>query len=367
MRIVHLVIGGEVAGGQLVALSLADAARDHGHDVSFVSPTGGAFVGRAEAAGFRVRIVPLGGALDARSLIRLRRALRKERADILHTHAHFSVNVLGRMAARLAGAAVVGHAHIENVFRSGRAARRAQLAVDNATARLCARILAVSEATRESLVGQGYPAGRVEVVPNGIDVTEATPRRPEGVPAGAQVLLLVGRLAAVKGQRELIGALPSLPEAVAVLVGLELEGDATFVSGLKQEAARLGVADRVLLTGYRADVPELLAGADIFVLPSYAEGLPVTILEAMAQARPVVATSVGGTPELVVDGETGVLVPPGDVDALSRALAHLLADPDRRRALGEAGRRRVLERFSARAAAERVLAVYAEVRPTMTP
>ncbi|HUP32896.1 MAG TPA: glycosyltransferase family 4 protein [Gaiellaceae bacterium] len=362
MKIVHLLIGGEVAGGQLVALRLARAARDRGWEAVFVSPSAGSFVELAEREGFRILVVPLGGALDLRSLVRLRAVLRAERADVLHTHVHFSLNVLGRVAGRLAGARVIAHVHAENVFHSGGIARRAQAGLDGATARLCARIIAVSEATAASLVRRGYPAARVVVVHNGIDVPRpAEPRRPAGAPDGVPLLLHVGRLDSGKGQRELIEALARLErgDAVAVLAGKEIEAGGAYERELEQRAAELGVRERVVFAGYRDDVPALLAAADVFVLPSRVEGLPLTVLEAMAAARPVVATRVGGTPEAVVDGETGLLVPPGDVGALVRALDGLLSEPERARRLGQSGRSRVEERFSAEAMSERVLATYA--------
>ena len=361
MKIVHLVIGGEGAGGQLVALQLARAAQRSGYDVAFVSPTPGGFVELAEREGFRTLVVPLGGALDSRSLVRLRRVLRSEGADVLHTHVHFSLNVLGRVAGRLAGAKVVAHMHAANVFRSSGLARRAQVALDDATARLCSRIIAVSESTGADLVRQGYPAGRVTVVHNGIDAPRpAEPARPAGVPETAPLLLHVGRLTPTKGQGDLIEALARLArsDAVAVLVGQDLETGGAYERELEARAAELGVRDRVVFTGYRDDVPALLAAAAVFVLPSSAEGLPLTVLEAMAAGRPVVATRVGGTPEAVVDGETGLLVPAGDVAALARALDGLLADPERASRMGEAGRGRVAERFSAAAMSERVLATY---------
>jgi glycosyltransferase involved in cell wall biosynthesis len=365
VTIVHLVIGGEVAGGQIVAARLARAAREAGHRVSFLSPGKGAFVDRMRAEGYEVDVLRLGGALDVRALLRLRRALRRRGADVLHTHVHFSLNVLGRLAGRLAGAAVVSHVHIENVFRADGLGRPAQRALDRATARLCARILAVSEATRDAVVADGYPRSRIEVVPNGVDLVRAEPERLEGLPLDTPVVIEVARLAPVKGQRELIRALARVPEAVLVLVGVAFESDGAYRDELAQEARAAGVDGRVVFAGYRPDAQALVAGADVFVLPSHAEGMPITILEAMAQERPVVATRVGGSAEVVVDGETGLLVPPGDEEALAAALQDLLGDAELRRRLGTAGRRRVEEHFSAEEMAARVLAVYDVIHPTM--
>jgi glycosyltransferase involved in cell wall biosynthesis len=364
VKIVHLVIGGDVAGGQLVALRLAHAARSAGHTVLFVSPSQGEFVDRAEREGFAVHVVRLDGALDPRSMARLRTVLAHERADILHTHTHFSLNVIGRVAARAAGADVIAHMHVENVFRPGRIAQSAQVAVDNGTARLCRWIVAVADATHAALVAQGYPAARTVTVHNGIETREpAHPASLEPPPAGP-VLVEIGRLCDVKGQRELIAALALLErdDVTVLLAGEDIEANGAYRLRLEREARKLGVDDRVRFLGRRDDVPSLLASADALVLPSWIEGLPLVVLEAMAAGVPVVASAVGGTPEVVVDGETGSLVPPRDVPALARAIDALLADPEQARRFGEAGRQRAREHFDAGAAARRILGLY-EDRP----
>ena len=353
MKVAHVVIGGDVAGGQIVALRLARAGRAAGHDVVFVSPSKGPFTDLVRAAGIPVHVLPVGGALDSRALVGLIRLLRVERVDLVHTHGHFAVNVLARIAGRLAGARVLSHMHIQNAFRRG-PGRRAQIALDNATARLCFALVAVSDATRADLVRQGYPAGRLVTIRNGIEPAE------DVVPvrlADGPTIVEVARLAEVKGQRVLLAALQQV-DATAVLVGRDLEQGGAYEEELRADAERLGVADRVVFAGYRDDVPAVLAGCDVFCLPSSAEGLPLVVLEAMAHAKPVVATRVGGTDEVVVDGETGLLVPTGDSDALARALSQLLADPTRATRLGEAGRTRVLAEFGAASMAARVLELY---------
>jgi len=350
MRIVHQVISGDIAGGQIVALQLAVAAREAGHDVSFVSPTDGPFLARVRSEGFRADVVRVRGALDLAAVARLTRAFRS--ADIVHTHVHFSINAAARVAGRLAGARVLSHMHIENVFRVG-TGRNIQIAIDNATARLCFAIVAVSEATRASLIAQGYPADLVETVHNGIDAGPAKPTRLVDGPSVVEV----ARLAPAKGQMELLRAMERISASV-VFVGEDLERGGAYARELRQEAERLKVADRAVFAGRRDDVAALLAGADVFCLPSHVEGLPLVVLEAMAQGVPVVATAVGGTPELVIDGTTGVLVGPGDVDTLARALADLLADPERARRMGAAGRERVRTTFSARAMTDRILRIY---------
>jgi glycosyltransferase involved in cell wall biosynthesis len=368
VKIAHLVLGGELRGGERVALTLGRAARERGDEVLFLSPTSGPFTELAASEGFAVRRVDVSRTFRVGGAARLVRLLRHEGVDVLHTHTAIAANVLGRLAGRLAGVAVVSHVHIENYLPASRSRAAVVRTLDNSTARLATRILAVSEHTRDSLVRQGYPAGRIEVVPNGIEVGAAPAAgggRPRlealGVPAGAQVVGEIGRLCDVKGQRELIDALAQLDDVHGVLVGDDLEQGGRFREALERRAEERGLAGRVVFTGHLDDARELLAELDVFVLPSWAEGMPIVLLEAMAAGRPVVATPVGGTPEVVVHGETGLLVPPRDPAALAAALRELLADPDRRARFGQAGRRRVEERFSEEAMTRRVLEVYDEL------
>lgn len=364
MTIAHLVIGGDVAGGQLIALAFARAARDRGDRVLFLSPTRGPFTELVEREGMDVQLVDVSRTFRVAGALRLARLLRRERVDVLHTHTALAANVLSRVAGRLAGAAVVSHIHIENYFRANRIARAAHTALDNGTVRLAARVLAVSGSTRDTLLEQGYPSHLVEVVHNGIDVATQARRRGDGlraelgVPDGVTLLGEIGRLCDVKGQRELIEAVALVPDVNVVLVGDDLEQGGAYRTKLAELARERNVEDRVHLLGYRADAGELLDQFDILVLPSWIEGLPGVVLEAMAHAKPVIATPVGGTPELVVDGETGVLVPPRDPAALADAITALIADPERARALGLAGRERAEREFSETAMTARVLEVY---------
>jgi glycosyltransferase involved in cell wall biosynthesis len=366
MKIVHLVGGGDIAGGQLVALRLAHAARARGDEVAFVSPTPGPFLDLAAGEGFAVAIADVGRTYRLRGGVRLVRLLRRFRADVLHTHVHLAAGVLGRAAGRAAGAAVISHQHIENHFRPQRLPAALLRGLDNASARLCARILAVSDDTRHAFERQGYPAGLMETVRNGIDPPAARAehdgvRRELGVPPEAPLAGEIARLCDVKGQRELIQAAARVPGLHVLLVGRDIEAGGAFQAALEGEAEALGVRERVVFAGYRPDRDAVLAELDLFVLPSWIEGLPLVVLEAMTHGLPVVATPVGGTPEVVVDGETGLLVPPRDPERLADAIARVVGDRELARRLGEAGRARVAERFSASAMERRVLEIYDEV------
>ena len=354
MRIVHLLIGGDVAGGQLVALRLARAARARGDEVAFVAPERGAFTELAAREGFPVDVLPLRRSFQLVAAWRLARLLRRRRADVLHTHTLAAANVLARLAGAAAHVRVISHLHIENHFRP--ATRFALARLDNATARLAARLVAVSEDTRRAYERQGYPRGRIEVVYNGVELpANGGYRRNDPARIGE-----VARLCDVKGQRELLQALARLPEARLVLAGRDLEHGGAFQDELERESERLGVRERVEF-GFHDDVPALLETLDVVALPSWTEGLPLVLLEAMARGRPVVATPVGGTPELVTDGETGLLVPPRDPEALAEALRRILDDPGLARRLGEAARARVAERFTASEQERRMLEIYDDV------
>jgi glycosyltransferase involved in cell wall biosynthesis len=363
VTIAHLVIGGDVAGGQIVALQLARAAQARGDRVLFVAPARGPFTELVEREGMTVRLLDVSRIFRVGDALRLAQLLRRERVDVLHTHTALAANVLSRAAGRLGRARVVSHIHIENHFRPNRLARAVYAALDNASARLAARVLTVSGSTRDALLAQGYPARLVTVVHNGVDLSRGPAaagrlRDELGLAEGTPLVGEVARLCDVKGQRELIRALAELDGVHLALAGVDIEQGGAYRDGLRRLAVECGVAERVHFLGYRSDVDHVLDDLDVVVLPSWIEGLPLVVLEAMAHARPVVATDVGGTGELVDDGVTGLLVRPRDPAALAAALQELIADPARAARLGAAGRARVEREFSEQAMSTQVLAVY---------
>ncbi|OGG44934.1 MAG: hypothetical protein A3F84_05725 [Candidatus Handelsmanbacteria bacterium RIFCSPLOWO2_12_FULL_64_10] len=194
---------------------------------------------------------------------------------------------------------------------------------------------------------------RVEVLHNGVDTTALDParcaprgevRRELGISEEALLVTAVGRLAAVKNYPLLLRAFARAHRALPG-IALAVVGEGEELAALKALSAELDIADRVRFTGFREDVPEVLRASDLFVHASLMEGLPNAVLEAMAMGRPVVATDAGGVPELVAHGETGLLTPSGDEEALTKALLRLLSAPEMRRGMGDAGRRRARQRF----------------------
>lgn len=228
-------------------------------------------------------------------------------------------------------------------------------------------IIVVSENGRDALlsgVHHGDIRQRVHVIPPGRDLSafaavaegRVAPAAIAGVPDDVRVVLHVGRMEPLKGQRYLLDAWAQVAARIEDVV-LVIAGSGSLEDALRRQARELNMGGRIVFAGYRTDVPALLARADLLVLSSLWEGLPLAVVEAMAAERAVVATSAGGTPEVVVDGETGLLPPPEDVAALASALERVLADADLRRRLAYAGRQRV-QRYTSDALLTATLAVY---------
>ena len=233
--------------------------------------------------------------------------------------------------------------------------------LERAVNRLVTLVVANSQAVAEDVMDdEGLPAHRIAVIRNGVEIPEerlGEGGRPPGLPAGGRIMVCVANLRQGKGHPDLLVAaaevLPRFPDVSLVLVG---EGH--LRPAIEEAVARYGLVGRVLLLGRRNDVPALLAAADLFVLPSHEEGLPNALLEAMAYGVPVVATAVGGTPEAVEDGVSGLLVPPRDPGALAKAMTVLLSDPPAARRLGQMGRARVAKFFTLDRMVEETEALY---------
>lgn len=294
---------------------------------------------------------------DWRCYARFWRTLRLLRPDVVHT---YNIGTLDLAPiAKLAGVRSVVHAERGRDVTDPNGEDRRYRRLRRWMSPFISRYLAVSRDLESWLVGSvGIAPSKVVYMPNGIDVRKFYARSPsvnarpllgEFAPDGALVIINVGRLDAVKDHTSLIDAFNVLcqrnPQASARL-RLAIVGEGGQRAPLEQQIARYGLANQVRLFGNRDDVPALLAEADIFVLSSVAEGMPGVVLEAMASGLPVVATRVGGTVELVVDGETGMLVAPSDPSALASALARYIDDLDLRLLHGREGRQLVERRFS---------------------
>lgn len=333
-----------------------------------VAGPGGDLAAQVAAAGGEFFPVPFKGELDPLhdccAVVRLSLLLRRWRVAILHAHGS-KAGLVGRLAGVLAGTPVrilTVHNSIFYAEWPGYKKRFFALA-ENLLARSTNRIITVSEALRREYIAQErLQPERVVTIYNGINPEEfrvgesrAVLRSRLGLPVDAQVVGTVARLAPQKGVRYLIeaaGLLPPGRQPFFVIVG---DGP------LRAELERLAAAfagGKFFFTGRREDLPALLNAFDLFVLPSLTEGFGLAALEAMAASLPVVATAVGGVPEVVVDGETGLLVPPRDAAALAAAIERLLGDPELAAKMGRAGRERVTKLFTIERMTSAVMALY---------
>jgi glycosyltransferase involved in cell wall biosynthesis len=301
----------------------------------------------ARALNIETKVVPkLAGARLVLALPRFIHELRTVNPQIFHAHLNWLLSCrYGLLAAYLARIPVIV-ATVHN-FMEPPWARTIELA-QRVFGKCLHRYIVVSNAVGRQLCESFHvPCQKVEVIHNSIPAA-AFDRPPDTTlktmlnrGTDRPIVLCVARLDAQKGHTYLLPAVRNVPNAIFVLVG-----DGSERASLEAQAANIGVRDRVIFLGHRDDVAELLATCDLLVLPSLYEGLPLSVLEAMAAGKPVVATSVGGTPEAVLDGETGFLVPSRDPTALVRAIQRLLTDACLRRKMGMAGRRRVQRNFS---------------------
>jgi len=342
MRIAHVHKMRGIGGSERHLLALLPALAERGHDVVFLGLDDPAwdpndFYGALQVPALRLRA-------DALVLPRLLRSLR---ADVVHTHL-VHADVFGGVAARARGATLVSTKHNDDPFRTG-----AFRHVERGLARMSARIVTITEALHDFTVRRvGIPAGKVETIHYGLDgPPDAWGQNPDDdVPSDARIVLTTARLAEQKGVDQAIRALASLPEDV-VLVAL---GEGPERPRLEHLARELALERRVFLPGRVPDVGAWLRRADAYVQPSRWEGFGLGVLEAMHAGLPVVATRVSSLPELVVDGETGLLVPVDDPGALAAALQRALEEPS----LGTAGSERARADFSVARMADRHVELY---------
>lgn len=345
----------EVGGSELNAIRTLERL-DRRRFALSVFHTGwrGPLLARYQALGVPLHRVRVRGLLrpgTALAGFRLARALRAERIEILHSHDIYS-NILAIPWARLAGVPAV----IASRRWQGAVPSRGHALANRLASRWATAVLANSASVARWVTDDdGVPAARVQVIPNFVDAAafEEYPaeRRQRlfatlGIPAGALVVGIVARLSAVKDHATLLRAVVPLcaerPELHLLVIG-----DGPLRPALTAQAAASGLGGRIHFAGEQPNLPNPHALLDLSVLCSRTEGFPNAVVEAMAAGKPVVATAVGGTPDAVREGETGLLVGPGDPEALARALQDLLAAPEWRRAMGEAGRQRARTEYDA--------------------
>ena len=355
-RILQLLATGGNGGAQESYTGLLlrlDRAR---YDVRALSLSSGSAVSRLRALGVTVDV--LDEPDDARAVRDLAAWLRHHEIDLVHSHM-YRAEVVGTRAAVAAGTPV-----IMATVHSSRVRSPEDTALLASLTPKMDRLIVPSASIEQKVRGEGREGARFAVIPNGVDLSRfATPvpacgmREEFGIPRSAPLLGVVARLEAEKGHRHLIDAMPAILEA-APDAWLAIVGEGSQADALKAQAR--SVSDQIVFTGRRDDVSAITADLTVAVLPSLREAQGISILEAMARRRPVVASAVGGIPEVITSGVDGILVPPADPSALADAVRSLLGDASLRERIGEAGYRTVADRFSIDAQVKRIEAVYDE-------
>jgi glycosyltransferase involved in cell wall biosynthesis len=324
--------------------------------------------------GLESHVVASSSDLDPAVLPRLAVLLRRLRPDVIHTH-DFKSEIITLAANCVARAPVVSSFYGRLAINS--LLLRAEDWTRMLVLRCFQRVLANSEAQRVELLRWRLPASKVGLLPSFVDTGAIRPataaeraaaRRRLDIADDQPVIATVARLSQNKGHRAMIAGMPALlrryPRLLYLVPGegdSAWHGDGGFRALLERYATELGVSAHVRFLGYYPDLAAILAATDVIVSPSLREGMQVSLLEAMAAGKAVVATRVGGTPDAVIHGETGLLVPPDEPAALAESVAALFGDRRRMLAMGAAGRRRVVEHFDTRVVVERMLGVCEQV------
>ncbi len=333
--------------------------RARGHRIWLATRPSCRIAGEAAAAGIPVVTLPFSGKFHPTTILGLRRLIRREGIDIVNTHSGMD-SWSGGLAAKWAGVGLVRTRHINNPIKRNRL---------NFVHYLPDRIVACGEEMRRHLVdGRGFPVAQVVSIPTGIDFARFQPGRPRsdvraslGIADSDWAVLMVGIIRSVKRHEVALEAvaraLPEIPNLRLLLVG-----DGPRSEAMQQLAEQLGIAGQVRFLGHRDDIPDLLEAADAFLLTSRSEGVPQAVTQALGCGLPVVATRVGGVPELIIQEHTGLLAEAEDVAGIAAALTRLSQDPALAARLGAAGRVHVLRHFSLDAMLDATEQLFSDIR-----
>lgn len=371
LHVLHIRDSGGIFGGERAILTLAKNLDTKLFDLTLLCMRRGdgrsdPFISLAQRLGVRVQALDVRGRLDMAALRRLRGFIRANGVSIVHTH-DFKSNFYGAWATMNLGVKRVATAHGST---RDSLAKKAYLFLDEHLAYRCFhRIIAVSHDLKDRLAALGGIEGKLAVIPNGLDpdllgVTHASDETPLDLPAtpGTKTFSVVGRLFPDKGQAVFVQAFSRIVHEFPDAAGI-IAGDGPDRHALETLISSMGLKERVRCCGVRSNIREVYDATDFLVIPSFTEGLPYALLEAMALGIPVLATSVGDIPKIVRNGATGYLVPPGDAGAMAGRMKDLLENPSVARAMAKAGKKFVDETCSARAMANRTEDLYRSLVP----
>lgn len=341
VNILYLVIGLEIGGTEIQLLELLKKLdREKYNPIVCCIKKRGVLADDIEKIGIRVKSLNMESRLNLLAFPKLIGILRKERIDILHTFL-FWANILGRLAGRIARVPII----ISGERCINLRKKKVAILIDRLTSRWADKIVVISKAIKNTLIKrEKISPEKIEVVYNGIDLSSfriEDKREKDSIPKVG----IVGRLHPDKGHRYFLEAAAQIIKKKPK-VEFRVVGNGPLRKELEALSNKLELSGKVIFAGERRDILKIISSLNILVLSSLEEGLGNVLLEAMATGKPVVATKVGGVPEVVLDGETGILVPPKNSDALARAILKLLMNRALARGMGQAGRKRVEKYFN---------------------
>lgn len=370
LRILQVIDSLNIGGAEVLLVDLVRNLREAGHHVQVAYSTPGPMAARLKALGVPLTRLPRLARVDPFLLFGLVKLMRREKPDIVHTHL-FKSDLHGRLAARWTGVpVVVSTAHNNDAW-----AKRAPLGwLYGQTARLADRVIAVSDEVREYQIKYTFlPPEKIVTIDNGVDLRRFEGQESAGPAVRAELSIspdaplvgIVGRLSPQKDHATFLQAAAQIHAALPAARFLVV-GDGPLREQLIAQARTLGLENALIFCGLRSDIPALMAALDVLVVSSRWEGLPITLLEGMAAARPIVSTAVGGVPGVVTDGVSALLVPRSNPSALADATLRVLRDPALARKLGAAALERVREKYSLESMLKQTLALYEELWRNVT-
>ncbi len=367
MKVLQVIGGGEKGGSKNHIITLSKELIKKGIHTEIVCFLDDTVIKAAKDNNIPYSLIPMKNTFDVRAIAKLRKHIQKKKSHIIHTHG-FRANVIGRLAARNAGLPIITTIHSSiyhdytNAFKKTFYHR-----IEKLTRPYTTKFITVAESLKKELMIDGVESKRIQVVYNGLspDFPLEKKRNPFirqelGLKEHIPILTNIGRAEGVKNQIMLIQVFASLKQNKIPYYGL-IVGDGPLLEELKLQAQNLNVSENVYFLGFRNDIYELLSESDIFLLTSKMEGLPITILEAMATKTPVVLTEVGGIPEIIKIAQNGFVIPVDDTDQFMARIQEILVQPELKQKFEEKGYQALLRHFTYDKFVENTIRVYEEV------
>lgn len=368
IRVLHLISSNGLFGAEKVLLSLTDCGNKFGLK-SFVGAVKNLhnphleIIEEAKKTGLNSVVFESRGRFDLATIFRIVRFLKENDINIIHTH-NYKSDLLGMLAAVISGKKWIATNHVWHGFDRK---LRFYEGLDAFVLRFARKIIAVSDEIQRDLIKKGVPQQKIRVIYNGINIQQLCPttssnglRRSLGINDTDVVVTNIGRLSPEKGHEVLLKAAEEITAKNAQVKFL-IVGDGQLTQKLKSYAQDSGLGGKVVFTGIRSDIADILRASDIYVNSSFIEGLPITILEAMAAQLPIVATKVGAVPKVIKNGVNGILVEAGDIRGLSKAILSLVSHADKRKALAMQAYSDVNSDFSVERMCQQYIQIYQEL------